>query len=231
MNEQEAELQNPFPSPPSNYTNYATSSIGPQSLDRQDKPRVDLILQEGHYNVFGDTWFVKETIPTLAELGGHQLYPADPGFDRRPALLAILRSFLVSYSTLTSSLLVPPASLSSTAPAEWQQHVDWVTILSQNILAAANDLRPVQARGHLEHIMKQQLDLRRGETNAINLKCDSLETQLTCLRGSAKEVHTESIFKNADLPTTRHERSENALYPARLLNVTFDNMLHWAEEL
>lgn len=104
---------------------------------------------------------VKETIPSLAELGGHQLYPADPSvgtpplvldhnlafialnLDRRPALLAILRSILASYYALTSSLLLPPPPNPSIQP-EWQRHVEWITVLSQNIMAAVNDLRPVQ---------------------------------------------------------------------------------------
>lgn len=29
---------------------------------------------------------------------------------------------------------------------EWMRHVEWVTILAQNIMAAANDLRPIQVR-------------------------------------------------------------------------------------
>jgi hypothetical protein len=71
---------------------------------------------------------IKESIPSLAELGGHQLYPlilqwvrlepprGEPNSsaltiilqDRRPALLAILRSMLVTYSSLLGSLLEPP---------------------------------------------------------------------------------------------------------------------------
>ena len=27
---------------------------------------------------------------------------------------------------------------------EWQRYVEWITVLSQNLMAAANDLRPVQ---------------------------------------------------------------------------------------
>ena len=87
--EQEAELRNPFPSPPSHYTNYTTHNLQLLSLlkertegqnasestqtemlsDQKDvpewpltsleKPRVDWIREEGHYNVFGDTWFVR----------------------------------------------------------------------------------------------------------------------------------------------------------------------------
>lgn len=65
--------------------------------------------------------------------------------DRRPALLSVLRSLLVAFSSLTSSLLAPPPTNSSTTPPEWQRHVEWITVMSQNIMAAANDLRPVQA--------------------------------------------------------------------------------------
>lgn len=87
--EQEAELRNPFPSPPSNYTNYTTHNLQLFSLLKErtegqnaseltqteiladqtdvpewpltslEKPRVDWIREEGYYDVFGDTWFVR----------------------------------------------------------------------------------------------------------------------------------------------------------------------------
>lgn len=89
MEEEEAELRNPFPSPPSHYQNYTTHNLKLLSLlkervgeeditqvnqhgilsDQNDipdwplaqleKPRVDWILEEGSYTVFGDTWFVR----------------------------------------------------------------------------------------------------------------------------------------------------------------------------
>ncbi|KAG6854214.1 hypothetical protein C0991_009232 [Blastosporella zonata] len=119
MDDEEAELRNPFPSPPSHYTKYSTHNLHLLALLRErapdqpdvnphevlsdqndvpdwpliqlEKPRVDWILEEpdAYYDVFGDRWFVrklvlssslevKEKIPSLAELGGNQLYPADP---------------------------------------------------------------------------------------------------------------------------------------------------------
>ncbi|THH18567.1 hypothetical protein EW146_g2443 [Bondarzewia mesenterica] len=211
--EQEAELRNPFPSPPSHYTNYTShnlkllallqdrtagledsdinqnvvlsdqTDVPDWSLTQLEKPRVDWILEEGNYNVFGDTWFLKETIPSLAELGGHQLYPADLSVDRRPALLSVLRSALVTYSSLLNALLAPP---SVGEAQEWQRLVEWITILAQNIMAAANDLRPVQARANLETMMRRQLELRREETKAIHDKCDSLEAKLAELRNATQ---------------------------------------------
>lgn len=90
MEEEETELRNPFPSPPSHYTQYTSTNLallellkqraGPQTdissvnqhevlsdqtdvpdwhLSKLEKPRVDWILEEGHYSVFGDTWFVR----------------------------------------------------------------------------------------------------------------------------------------------------------------------------
>ena len=71
---------------------------------------------------------------------------------------------LVTYSGLIKSLLAPPPNPYSTDPPEWVRHVEWLTILSQNIMSAANDLRPVQARVNLEAMMERQLELRRQET-------------------------------------------------------------------
>jgi len=208
----DGELRNPFPSPPSHYTNYTThnlnllrllkerssqpelssaqqhdilhdqSDVPDWPLTQLEKPRVDWILDdpEGCYDVFGDRWFIKEPIPSLADMGGNQLYPIDPSVDRRPALLSILRTLVVSYSTLTKSLLAPPPP--TNVPPEWQQHVEWITVMAQNIMAAANDLRPVQARCNLELMMKRQLDLRKEETRILHEKCDNMEAKLAALR-------------------------------------------------
>jgi mediator of RNA polymerase II transcription subunit 7 len=108
LDEDETELRNPFPSPPSHYTNYTTHNLvllsllrervplqeGPSAFapseasssarslppvdvrqqytvlaDQKDvpdwpltnlePPRVDWILEDGHYMVFGDPWFVR----------------------------------------------------------------------------------------------------------------------------------------------------------------------------
>ncbi|OJT14055.1 Mediator of RNA polymerase II transcription subunit 7 [Trametes pubescens] len=203
MDDEETELRNPFPSPPSHYTRYTTHNLKLLELLRErqgedadlyalnqyevlsdqtdvpdwpiaqlEKPRVDWVLEEGHYTVFGDTWSlvaqIKEKIPSLAELGGHQLYPTDPSVDRRPALTSILRSMLVTYSKLLNSLLLPPPTASSQIEPEWKRHLEWINVLAQNIMAAANDLRPVQARGNLELMMRRQVELRKEETKTIH---------------------------------------------------------------
>jgi len=91
--EQEAELRNPFPSPPSHYKNYTAHNLHLLSLLKErtegqgasesrqheilsdqtdvpewplvslEKPRVDWIRDEGHYNVFGDIWVVRRCPP------------------------------------------------------------------------------------------------------------------------------------------------------------------------
>ncbi|KAF9015572.1 hypothetical protein BDQ17DRAFT_1536215 [Cyathus striatus] len=108
MEDDETELRNPFPSPPSHYTKYTSHNLkllallrerapDPHSVNQYqvladqtdlpdwplvqlEKPRIDWILdeQDPYYEVFGDKWFIKETIPSLADSGGNQLYPADP---------------------------------------------------------------------------------------------------------------------------------------------------------
>jgi len=254
MEEEEAELRNPFPSPPSQYTNYTThnlnllealkeraaaanvdleasdqhallsdqSSVPSWSLVQLEKPRVDWILEDGHYSVFGDQWFVKETIPSLADLGGHQLYPADPSVDRRPSLLAVLKSALVTYYTLTGSMLSPPPPPTSTEPPEWQRHVEWLTVLAQNLMAAANDLRPVQARVNLELMMKRQLELRREETKEIHSRCDVIESQLSALRLNIKQSTTEIHRPKASKPEAGTDKH---------VQVTAEDLSQWADEV
>ncbi|ESK98100.1 mediator subunit med7 [Moniliophthora roreri MCA 2997] len=254
MDEEEAELRNPFPSPPSHYTKYTTHHLSLLSLlkdraqdlstanqhqvliDQTDipewplvqleKPRVDWILdeEEAYYDVFGDRWYVKDRIPSLAELGGNQLYPAEPNIDRRPALQSILRSMLVTYSSLTAALLAPPPTASSTAPPEWQRNVEWITVLAQNLMAAANDLRPVQARVHLEHMMKRQLEFRREETAALHTKCDSLEAKLAELRASVEDLKQERTQKTHYVQEDKPEKN-------LVVECTQDDVMRWAGEV
>ncbi|KAG9314201.1 MED7 protein-domain-containing protein [Chiua virens] len=249
MEEEETELRNPFPSPPSHYANYTANNlrllellsqrIKDQNVDiytmnqhdilsdqsdvpqwpliQLEKPRVDWILEEGHYKVFDDMWFVKEAIPSLAELGRHQLYPPDPSVDRRPALLSILRSLLVTYSNLTGAILAPPPPPFSDVPPEWQRHMEWINVLAQNLMAAANDLRPVQARGNLESLMQRQLELRREETTAIHSKCDELEARLLELRASALDTASHQI-------ASASQKGESTLP-----DVTIQDVLHLSD--
>ncbi|KAI0322157.1 MED7 protein-domain-containing protein [Amylostereum chailletii] len=253
--EQETELRNPFPSPPSLYANYTTQNLNflallreragsssdspdvpdqrellsdqpdvPEwSLTQLERPRVDWIVEDGHYDVFGDRWFLNDKIPSLAESGGQQLYPEDINADRRPALLSILKSLLVTYSSLLGAALLPPPSSPEVHP-EWHRHIEWLGVLTQNIMAAANDLRPVQARVNLELLMQRQLDFRREETKAIHEKCNSLEAQLATLRGVAR--------KSADdITTAQSSESAQSTADVPLLPSLFvDDVLRWAEE-
>jgi hypothetical protein len=88
MDDQDTELRNPFPSPPSHYTRYTSHNLGLLTLLRNraqdpyhedqhqilpdqpdvpdwplvqlEKPRIDWILDEpdAYYDVYGDRWFV-----------------------------------------------------------------------------------------------------------------------------------------------------------------------------
>lgn len=95
--ELDGELRSPFPSPPSHYTKYTTHNLEllkllkqrtsestDSELDQQhvlsdqpdvpewpltqlEKPRVDWILEEGHYTTFGDVWNVGTSSADIME--------------------------------------------------------------------------------------------------------------------------------------------------------------------
>ena len=69
---------------------------------------------------------------------------------------------------MLKTLPLPPPNPQSEEEPEWRKYVEWLTIMSQNIMSAANDLRPVQARYNLEAMMARQLRLRRSETATIH---------------------------------------------------------------
>ncbi|KAF7303208.1 Mediator of RNA polymerase II transcription subunit 7 [Mycena kentingensis (nom. inval.)] len=254
MDDVDGQLQSPFPSPPSHFNKYTThnlsllqllnerqpsrpddsqhqilsdqSDVPDWALTQLEKPRIDWILEEpdAYYDVYGDRWFVKEKIPSLAELGGRQLYPENPSVDRRPALLSILRSLLVTYSSLTSSVLAPPPTMTSTEKPEWLEHVEWITLLAQNLMAAANDLRPVQARGNLELMMQRQLQLRRDETRTLHEKCDVLDAKLKELRSAAQLISNPA--PPDDVVMSDPIASETSPPP----EITPEEVFRWAEE-
>ncbi|KAF7799319.1 hypothetical protein EIP86_010551 [Pleurotus ostreatoroseus] len=149
--------------------------------------------------------------------------------DRRPALLTILKSILVSYSHLLSALLAPPPTASSTTPPDYLRHVEWIAVMSQNIMAAANDMRPVQARMNLESMMQRQLELRRDETKVIHTKCDELEGKLKQLSVLAEQgadgdaIKKEFVEALSGLPEG----------PSTAANatITAEDVLRWAEEV
>ncbi|KZW03574.1 hypothetical protein EXIGLDRAFT_758922 [Exidia glandulosa HHB12029] len=150
-----------------------------------EPPRVDWMLEDGEYSAFGDTWKLKEEVESLAKAGGTQLFPEDPSVDRRPHLKSILRTLLSSYTQLLDAVVQPPPTTSmggDAAVPEWQAHLQWMHTMGQNLMAAANELRPAQARVNLEGMMRRQVELRREETKMIHEKCDTLERTLAALQ-------------------------------------------------
>ncbi len=60
----------------------------------------------------------------------------------------MLHTILVTYHTLLGTLLVPPPPLVQgvAQEPEWVQHLAWIRVVALNMIAAINELRPVQVR-------------------------------------------------------------------------------------
>ncbi|KAJ8702351.1 hypothetical protein PTI98_001072 [Pleurotus ostreatus] len=268
MDDEEAELRNPFPSPPSHYVKYTSHNLNLLALLKErtsddqnanqydvlrdqtdipewpltqlEKPRVDWILDEPdpYYEVYGERWPLKDSMPSLGEMGGLQLYPEDPSVDRRPALRSALRSLLVTYSAMTKSLLAP-APINTDVPPEWGRHAEWIDVMAQNMMFAANELRPIQARASLEGMMKRQIELRREETATLHSKCDSLEAKLAELRAvahsstQAPAAISEPTPSASHIPNPRQEPNafQSSGKPPHREAIDEVDVLRWAEEV
>ncbi|KAF9503898.1 hypothetical protein BS47DRAFT_1386358 [Hydnum rufescens UP504] len=173
------------------------SQVPAWDLTTLEPPRADWIVEEGGYETFGDLWLIPERHPTLEEGGVTQLYPK--GTDHRPALQKLLQTLLLEYHSLVGALLIPPPPMLPDVPQEplWAKHIDWIGLVALNMVAAVNELRPIQARGTLELALKNQLAARREETRAIHAlwddrKCDALTATLATLRLRAAEIGSPS---------------------------------------
>lgn len=65
--------------------------------------------------------------------------------DHRPALRKLLRTTLVTFNELLGALLVPPShDPGAQQPPEFVEHIEWLRLNATNMIAAVNELRPVQ---------------------------------------------------------------------------------------
>lgn len=105
-------------------------------------------------------------------------------------------------------------------------------------MAAANDLRPVQARGNLERMMQRQLELRKEETKAIHAKCDALEARLEELRLSTQQASSSTAGSGtqAGLVTGLIDEMQGIVSHAptnisQPASITAIDVLRWSEEI
>ncbi|TKA51781.1 hypothetical protein B0A53_05467 [Rhodotorula sp. CCFEE 5036] len=181
-----------FPAPPAFYHRYtdAEANLAPP-------PNVDWIVQDGSYTVFGETWPVEETTPTLHEMGVPEMF--DPNEDRKLSLQSLLRTLILTYTQLLDALLTPPPSLAHpepTLPTDPERLTEHMRLICINMHYLVNELRPVQARETLKAMMQSQIDLRRRKTAAIK----HITAQLAALQAQTAEA------ANARPPPKSHDR-------------------------
>ncbi|KWU44371.1 MED7-domain-containing protein [Rhodotorula sp. JG-1b] len=185
-----------FPAPPAFYHRYTDADLA-----NLDPPNVDWITQDGSYTVFGETWPVEETTPTLKEMGVPEMF--DPDSDRKLSLQSLLRTLILTYTQLLDALLTPPPSLAHpepTLPTDPERLTEHMRLICINMHYLVNELRPVQARETLKAMMQSQIDLRRRKTAAIKRKCAGITAQLAALQTRTLEA------ANAQPPLKSHPR-------------------------
>lgn len=118
--------------------------------------------QDGTYNVFGVAIDRNAPEPTLESAGIEQVYPSHPSvrLNPQPHLIALARSLLTSFLSLTGILSVNPEL--------YQEKTQDLQTLMYNMHDLINQYRPHQARETLILLMEERVEKMRRETEAID---------------------------------------------------------------
>ncbi|KAG8980952.1 hypothetical protein FRB90_007374, partial [Tulasnella sp. 427] len=207
----------------------------PEDLAELERPRVDWVVEGGHFEVFEVWTDIVDGNPRVPpeEMVSTILKEPEGGKDLRlyirPYLKKLLRTILHSYYTLlggtTEHLPVDDAVVTV-----FDVESTFISEISRAFLSTVNSIRPLQARQTLEQLLIRQLETRRAETRKIHEKCDSIEATLALLKAKAAEVQQQQVegLEKLTLNDSGSKPSKDE-HPGE--GITDDDVLQWANEL
>ncbi|KAL8847985.1 MAG: hypothetical protein Q9221_006947 [Calogaya cf. arnoldii] len=159
-----------FPAPPPFYKTFTTSNLARLSSLQESNPSLTLLdlptelrnllppplpPPNQQYRIFGETH--ASSAPTSTET-----LPKDPPDPRR--LIKTTRQLLLAFLSLTNSLALDPDT--------WAPKWDEMKALLSEAHGIVNEYRPHQARETLIHMMEEQVERCRAETQGSKDVCE-----------------------------------------------------------
>ncbi|KAI9834040.1 MAG: hypothetical protein M1819_003325 [Sarea resinae] len=176
----------------------------------------------GTYRSFGDTYNIDEVLPSLADQGIEQLYPAHSSggesgwtFDHTFYLRKIAKSLLLNFLELVGVL--------SVAPEQYGRKIEDLRTLFVNAHHLINEYRPHQARESLIMMMEEQLERSRRETEGVRQIKEKVERILEEL-GKGADVSDEGMISGRSERTQAERRVDEQRRIWEALEKEFDEL-------
>ncbi|EHA55916.1 hypothetical protein MCOR27_003264 [Pyricularia oryzae] len=231
MAEEEPAQNRSFPMPP----DYFWKDFTPQNIERIQQlrneykdatgidppPRLPSLPEElwhlqppaepadGKWKVFGDTYTLKDELPTLEDQNIQRVIPTPPPpdsavpahADRALVMKRLAKSILLNFLELVGAMAVQPA--------HGEDKVADISALLMNMEHAINEYRPHQTREQLIQTMQERLDRTRAETAALRAAADKARRVLEGL-GSIKVPTREELLGDWAVTSEDLAREEEA---------------------
>lgn len=136
-------------------------------------PDIDLFEEEGHWNAFGQTWPVKEALPTLEEMGVKQLYKSPNNFDGKRKGVDICEPLQLTFTSFRR-----PARKPSVPPSYLPSYVSPAALIAHYRTALPSKRRsPLQSRRSSTAAASSHLlrPIHRSSTSVFHQHTSSLQ--------------------------------------------------------
>jgi len=187
------EQSSAFPLPPNYYRNFTEENVEKVRETSKDALPAELqqlvpppLPKDGTYQCFGQTWNIKNELPSLQASGIQDLFPRDGEgvgskegtHERTDELRRCARSLLLNYLELVGILGI--------APEKFPDKVEQIRVILINMHHLLNEYRPHQARETLISIYQMRLEKSRAENRARQEACEDVSGILEEVDGLLK---------------------------------------------
>ncbi|KAL8786632.1 MAG: hypothetical protein Q9213_002661 [Squamulea squamosa] len=198
-----------FPAPPPFYKSFTTSNLDRLSSLQESNPSLTLLdlppelrnllpplppPSNQQYRTFGEIY--ENTAPTSLDTP-----PKDPPNPHR--LLKTTRQLLLAFLSLTNSLAVEPDT--------WAPKWDQMRALLSEAHGIVNEYRPHQARETLIHMMEEQIERCKAETQGCKDVCEKVKKVVEEVEMQEASRKSKTGLDGVHPPTTRSKNKMSGI--------------------
>ena len=193
-------LSSTFPHPPQDYKLFTEENVDAYNNETASEEVQAAMrppeLPTAPYQVFGVTWPLEDTLPSLKESGVEQLYPDE--CDRSKELKKLARSVLMSF--------LEAVRIMGIAPEKFPPKLEHIRIIMLNMHHLINEVRPSQGRETLIEMMRNQLESRKGQITEMRASNQAAREAIDKFSRLSMPVHTNGVIHEDVKPENDDQR-------------------------